>query len=488
MATLPICLDLPWADPADAFAALAGAGGAMLLDSGAADPARARWSFIAADPFAWVEATGTAVALDGHPVDGDPFAVLARLLAPFRREPDPGLPPFRGGAVGLLGYELGGRLERLPTPRAAGIALPDMAVGLYDTVAAFDHHTGQAWVLSGGEREGDPARRPQAARALAESLRARLVAPPPAPAPPRRLLSAPGWQAELTAQAYQAAVARVLGYIRAGDVYQANMTQRFLGTLAPDATAWDAYRALRPRTAAPFSAFLNLGVGRAVASGSPERFLGLSADGRVETRPIKGTRPRGATPADDSALAAALLASEKDRAENLMIVDLLRNDLSRVAEIGSVRVPSLCALESYRTVHHLVSVVEGRLQPGLGPVDLLRAAFPGGSITGAPKIRAMEIIHELEPARRGPYCGSVAWIGWDGCMDSSIVIRTLCLAPDGQGGTTVQAQAGGGIVADSDPVAEYQESLTKAKAMLTALDPDMAWPPLAASPLGLAAE
>lgn len=488
MATPLVRLPLPWTDPADAFAPLAGQAGAMLLDSGAADPARARWSFIAADPFAWVEASGPRVMVDGRAAEGDPFAVLAGLLAPFRREPDPDLPPFRGGVVGMLGYELGGWLERLPMPRDRGIALPDLAVGLYDTVAAFDHHAGQAWVLSGGEREGDPARRPEVARALAEGLRARLLSPRPAGQAPRRLLAADGWQAELSPQAYQEAVGRVLDYIRAGDIYQANMTQRFLGRLAPGVTAWDAYRALRPRTAAPFSAFLELGGGRAVASGSPERFLRLSADGRMETRPIKGTRPRGATPADDAALAAELLASEKDRAENLMIVDLLRNDLSRVARVGSVRVPTLCGLESYRTVHHLVSVVEAALVPGLGPVDLLRAAFPGGSITGAPKIRAMEIIHELEPARRGPYCGSVAWIGWDGAMDSSIVIRTLCLAPDGQGGTCVQAQAGGGIVADSDPAAEYQESLTKAKAMLTALDPDMAWPPLAAAPLGLAAE
>ncbi|MEA1651482.1 anthranilate synthase component I family protein [Nitrospirillum sp. BR 11164] len=196
----------------------------------------------------------------------------------------------------------------------------------------------------------------------------------------------------------------------------------------------------------------------------------------METRPIKGTRPRDPDPARDAALAAELLASPKDRAENLMIVDLMRNDLSRAAVVGSVTVPTLCGLESYRTVHHLVSVVTARLAPGFGAVDLLRATFPGGSITGAPKIRAMEIIHELEPARRGPYCGSVLWLGWDGAMDSSIIIRTLAMA-EGQ----VVVQAGGGIVADSDPAAEYEESLVKARALLTALDPAMAWPPLGPS-------
>jgi para-aminobenzoate synthetase component 1 len=469
---LPIILPLPPLDLATAFAALAGDDGAMLLDGGAADQGRARYSVIVADPFAWLEATGRLVCRDGRVFATDPFTALADLLRPFQRRAVEGLPPFQGGAVGLLGYELGGCLERLPAPRAQGLDLPDMAVGLYDTVAVFDHQIGQGWVISGGEREPDTACRPAVARALAEGLRERLLAAPAAKPPPGPILQAPGWQAEFTPAAYRAAIARILDYIAAGDIYQANMTQRFLGRLAPGASAWDAYRALRPRTAAPFSAFLNLGRGRALASGSPERFLALDAEGRIETRPIKGTRPRHADPVQDAALAAELLASAKDRAENLMIVDLLRNDLSRVAEIGSVAVPSLWGLESYRTVHHLTSVVTARLRPGLGPIDLLRAAFPGGSITGAPKIRAMEIIHELEPARRGAYCGSVVWVGWDGAMDSSIIIRTAAVAGD-----LIQVQAGGGIVADSEPEAEYQESLTKARALLTAIDPDMAWPP-----------
>lgn len=466
-------IPLPPLDPAAAFAVLADRPGAMLLDGGAAEAARARYSILACDPFGWLEVRGRQLFRDGHPVAGDPFQMLEAALRPFRRPCLPDLPPFQGGAIGLLSYELGQWLERLPASHVNGLDLPDLAMGLYDTVAIFDHHRQKGWVISGGERQPDPALRAASARQSAVALAALLTAPRPAEMPlPVPLLRRPGWQAELSADAYRAAVSRILDYIRAGDIYQANMTQRFLGRLAEGVTPWQTYRALRPRLAAPFSAFLNLGQGRALASASPERFLSLSADGAIETRPIKGTRPRGDDPASDAALAAALLASEKDRAENLMIVDLLRNDLSRVAEVGSVQVPSLWGLESYRAVHHLTSVVTARLRQGLGPVDLLRAAFPGGSITGAPKIRAMEIIHELEPARRGAYCGSVAWIGWDGAMDSSIIIRTLAIA-DGK----VQMQAGGGIVADSDPEAEYQESLTKARALLTALDPSMAWPP-----------
>jgi len=244
--------------------------------------------------------------------------------------------------------------------------------------------------------------------------------------------------------------------------------QRFIGSLPEGLPPFTVYRRLRALSPAPFAAYLMCGEGRAVASASPERFLHLEADGRIQTRPIKGTRPRGATPEEDADLADTLLTSDKDRAENLMIVDLLRNDLSRVSTFGSVRVTGLCLLESYANVHHLVSVVEGRLMAGLGPVDLLRATFPGGSITGAPKIRAMEIIAELEPTRRGPYCGSIAWLGFDGAMESSIVIRTITMND-----AVALAQAGGGIVADSDPAAEYDETITKAQALLDSLDPPL---------------
>ncbi|MDE1148407.1 MAG: aminodeoxychorismate synthase component I [Azospirillaceae bacterium] len=459
-------------DPVALYARLAHLSRPFLLDGAAADLTRARYSYIGADPHAWVECAGAAVTVNGQVVAGDALTVVGDLLAAGRvlvgdGPTAPDLPPFRGGAVGFLGYELGGQLEALPAPHAADLPLPDMAVGFYNRIVAIDHATGRAWILSAGRPDAD---------ARAREWQALLDAPAGAtPAGQGPLLDGAGWRAAWSRDDHEAAVARTVDYIAAGDIYQANITQRFLARLAPGATPLDLYARLRPRAAAPFSALLDLGQGRAVVSVSPERFLALDTAGRVQTRPIKGTRPRDPDPVRDRALAADLLASPKDRAENLMIVDLMRNDLSRVAEVGSVAVPTLCGLESYRTVHHLVSVVEATLKRGLGPVDLLRATFPGGSITGAPKIRAMQIIHELEGARRGPYCGSVLWLGWDGAMDSSIIIRTLAVA-EGR----VMVQAGGGIVADSDPAAEYEESLVKAKALLTALDPDMAWPPVVA--------
>jgi para-aminobenzoate synthetase component 1 len=259
-------------------------------------------------------------------------------------------------------------------------------------------------------------------------------------------------------------VQRVIDYIFAGDIFQANLSQRFQAPMPADLSGFDLYRRLRAINPAPFAAMIK-SEDVHIVSASPERFLTLR-DGRVETCPIKGTRPRGATPEADRAFAAALLASEKDRAENVMIVDLLRNDLSRVCRDGTVEVPRLCELESFATVFHLVSTVTGILRPGLSAVDLLRACFPGGSITGAPKIRAMEIIAELEPTRRGPYCGSIGYVGFDGAMDSSIAIRTYAIK-DG----IVAFQAGGGIVADSRPADEYDETLAKARALIAALSP-----------------
>ena len=251
-------------------------------------------------------------------------------------------------------------------------------------------------------------------------------------------------------------------YILVVDIFQANLSQRFQADLPPGLDAWGLYRRLRARNPAPFAAYLDTGAVQ-IASASPERFLELRGR-QVETRPIKGTRPRGATPAEDLALGQELLASAKDRAENVMIVDLLRNDLSRVCRDHTVLTPEICVLESFATVHHLVSTVTGELRPGLDAVDLLRATFPGGSITGAPKIRAMEIIAELEPTARGPYCGAIGWMGADGWMDTSITIRTFAIK-DGR----VAFQAGGGIVADSDPAAEYEETLAKARALLESL-------------------
>jgi para-aminobenzoate synthetase component 1 len=252
-------------------------------------------------------------------------------------------------------------------------------------------------------------------------------------------------------------------YIVAGDIFQANLSQRFEAPLGEP--AWTLYRRLRERNPAPFAAFLDFPEA-VILSASPERFLHVDAAGRVETRPIKGTRPRGIGPEHDAALAEALAESAKDRAENLMIVDLMRNDLSRVCSPGTVRVPELFALEHYATVHHLVSTVVGELAPGCNALDLLRGAFPGGSITGAPKIRAMEIIAELEPSQRSVYCGSIGYYSLTGALDTSIAIRTV-IAPSRQ--DRVYFSAGGGIVADSDPEQEYRETLHKARGMIDAL-------------------
>ena len=273
----------------------------------------------------------------------------------------------------------------------------------------------------------------------------------------------PGVRSNFTRDGYLEAVARVIDYVFAGDIFQANLSQRLEAPLV--GTPLELYRRLRHRNAAPFAAYLDFG-DLAIASSSPERFLRVDPDGRVETRPIKGTRPRGLSPEHDAALAQALVESGKDRAENVMIVDLLRNDLSRVCRPGSVRVPELFALEHYPTVHHLVSTVVGELAPAQGPVDVLRAAFPGGSITGAPKVRAMQIIAELEPTQRAVYCGSIGYLSRTGALDTSIVIRTYLVL-----GRDVYVQVGGGIVADSDPDEEYQETLDKARGLVVALTP-----------------
>ncbi|HXV24910.1 MAG TPA: aminodeoxychorismate synthase component I [Alphaproteobacteria bacterium] len=436
---------------------------AALLDSAKVADRFGRYSFLAVDPFSVLEAKNGRVTIDGRSFEGDPFAVLAERLSAYPLTHRAGLPPFQTGAVGFLSYDLCHHLERLPRPRADDMRFPDLALGFYDVIAAWDHRDRRAFVLSSGWPERTPASRRRRAMARAQWLAEQLTGALPELSPLARH-AAPEIESNFERSDYEAAVGRVIDYILAGDIFQANLTQRFRCRIPDGLDPFSLHRRLMAVNPAPFSAYLNFG-GTVIASASPERFLALR-NGWVETRPIKGTRPRGKTPEEDERLAAELLASEKDNAENVMIVDLLRNDLSRVCRDGSVAVPELCVLESYATVFHLVSTVVGELRPGLGAVDLLRAAFPGGSITGAPKIRAMEIIAELEPTQRGPYCGSIGWFGFDGGMDTSIVIRTYAIK-DGW----VTFQAGGGIVADSDPVAEYEESLAKARALMAALQP-----------------
>jgi para-aminobenzoate synthetase component I len=451
--------EIPYGDPLAAFAGFAALEGATFLDSARPDGALARYSFITAEPFLTLKSRDGLIEDGEARYAGDPFKALAERLALYPLEHEPGLPPFQTGAAGYFAYDLGRHLERLPAHRIDDQPLPDLLMGFYDWTIAFDHAEKRAFIMASGyPAPSEPARRSHAAARIAE-IRDRLARP--AALPSRPVIAPP--RPDMDRSSYETMVRRTIDYILAGDIYQANITQRFSTVLAVEDDPFALYCALRRRNPAPFAAYLRHGE-VAIVSASPERFLKL-AQGRVETRPIKGTRPRGATPAEDEALKQELTESIKDRAENLMIVDLLRNDLSRVCRDRTVEVPVLFGLESYPTVHHLVSVVTAELVAGKNAIDLLRAAFPGGSITGAPKIRAMEIIAELEPTRRGPYCGSVGYIGFDGAMDTSIVIRTICIL-----GRQLTFQVGGGIVADSDPAAEYEESLTKAKAMIEVLN------------------
>jgi para-aminobenzoate synthetase component I len=465
----------PAPNPEDLFQHLADQPHVLFLDSALPHPTLGRYSFLTADPFDWLEvrqARITNFGAAGVRESVDPFVVLAERLSRYRAEPLPGLPPFQGGAAGLFGYDLCHYLERLPRPRFDEFEVPDLAVGFYDWVIAFDHGAARAWLISTGFPETDLVRRRCRARERANRVKHWLRAAPVAVkrmkserllrlASQTPIMDWPGLTSNFSRDAYLGAVGRVIEYIRAGDCFQVNLAQRLL--YPSEEPPLELYLRLRARNPATFAAYFDLG-DFTIASASPERFLHVE-DGEVETRPIKGTRPRGATPDEDGARIQELLHSEKDRAENIMIVDLLRNDLGRVCRYGSVRVAGVCRLESYRFVHHLVSEVRGRLRTGLGPVDLLRAAFPGGSVTGAPKIRAMEIIAELEPTARGPYCGSLGYLGFDGTMDTNILIRTLTV---GRG--WVQFPVGGGIVADSVPECEWEETWHKAEGLLRTLE------------------
>ena len=445
-------------DPLSFFSRIRTQPYALLLDSGT-DPHRlGRHSFATANPWAVVRSKGRLTEVldwrDGTTkvVEDDPLRVARELASPWATDPIADIPPFQGGVAGYIGYDYGATLERLPSPRYDDLAVFDVVLGLYDEVTAWDHVNGRAWRITHDvPRRGQP-------RAQDESLFARTT---PTPAPSYVVPDHPQLRSSFTHDAYLRAVQRVREYIVAGDIYQANLSQRLEAPFTGD--PWALYTRLRSINPAPFAAYFNAGE-TVVVSASPERFLRLTPGGAVETRPIKGTNPRGFGPEHDAALGQALTESEKDRAEHVMIVDLLRNDLSRVCALHSVSVPELFTLERYATVHHLVSTVVGQLRPGTDAVDLLHAAFPGGSITGAPKIRAMEIIAELEPSRRGVYCGAVGYWSVTGALDTSIVIRTYVIRHG-----RAYFSVGGGIVADSDPESEYRETLDKARALIAAV-------------------
>ena len=443
--------ELPWqADPTRRFARLAGRPWAALLDSCRDRGARGRYDIYAADPWLTLECRGREAVIarrgEREAVRGDPFKLLRNLLKPLASD-DAGL-PFSGGAIGYFAYELGRGCVDLGGPGRA-LPYPELAVGLYDWAVVSDHEERRCRLVA-QERDPQTARRWDA---LLELLRA--DAPAPA-APDYRVLAAP--ESNFTRASYGRAFRAVRDYLRAGDCYQVNLAQRWA---APSAgRLWAAYLHSRRSNPAPFSGYFHHPRAE-IASASPERFLRVR-DGAVETRPIKGTLRR--EPGGDAAARARLAASRKDRAENLMIVDLLRNDLGKNCAPGTVRAPELFRVESFATVHHLVSTVTGRLRAGRDALDLLAGCFPGGSITGAPKRRAMQIIEELEPDPRGAYCGSLAYLGHDGGMDSSIAIRTLVQA-DGR----TCLHAGGGLVHDSAEEAEYAECADKARALLETL-------------------
>jgi para-aminobenzoate synthetase component 1 len=474
---LPAVADRRPIDVAEAFRDLPGL---ALLES--ARPGRnARWSFLTADP----------VAVLAEPAVGDdPFAVARLLLARLAPEGPqvhaggPDRPPFLGGLVGYLGYELGDALERLPAPPPDDQDLPLLRLALHDWTIAWDRRTGAAW-LAGRALDGDADRLARRLTGVRDRLRPSRLAGILARHPDADETATAGGRdaaeirfvSSLDRDAYERGVETVRERIARGDIYQANLTRRLATAFTDD--PWPLYRRLRTGDPSLFSAYVDLGGGapghatasgsdparpRAILSASPEPFLAVSPRGIVTTDPIKGTRPRGRDRDEDRRLARELLTSDKDRAENVMIVDVLRNDLGRVCVPGTVRVPRLCRLERTAAVQHLVSTVTGRLAPGRDPFDLLQAAFPGGSITGAPKIRALEILRELEPTRRGPYTGALGWIGPDGAMATSILIRTL--VADGR---RLTLHVGGGITGRSNPSAEWDETVAKARGPLSAI-------------------
>jgi para-aminobenzoate synthetase component 1 len=450
----------PWVacDAAAAAARLRGRPGLAWLDSALVEGNLGRWSVVASDPRWTLTAYEDGVLLE---CAGGPRRLAGGALHAFARLVDAEQPatvpphapeglPFAGGAIGYLGFELGREVERVPATTRDDIGAPVLAFGWYDAALVWDGVAESGWLVGRSEAVG--------------ALRCRLEAAAGRETDLPRRGSAGLLRSNMTRQAYLAAVQRARTYIAAGDIYQVNLTQRF--SAVTDYDGFDLYRRLRTVSPAPFAAYLDVrGAfgGVEVLSSSPERFLRVDGS-RIETRPIKGTRPRGATPAEDARLASELRASKKDLAEHVMIVDLERNDLGRIAVPGSVRVPSFAALESYRQVHHLVSTVTAERAPDVGLEAALRATFPGGSISGAPKVRALEIIDELEPTVRGVYCGSIGYVSAHGRIDLSIAIRTITLV-DG----VAHLHVGGAIVHDSDPDAEYDETLAKARGMARAL-------------------
>jgi anthranilate synthase component I len=437
--------------PVSAFLKLRGEGPAFLLESAEQGQRVGRWSFIGYKPrrvLRWSLADG-----------GDPYAIAAAEVARHRQAPAPGLPPFTGGAVGFFGYDCVRTVEPLGAPNPDVLGLPDMALMLSDVLVAFDHLKHTVTILANADVD-EPGGEAAARERIAE-VRERLAGPLPRPAQRPGVREEPTFEPNMSRPEFEAMVARIVEYVHAGDAFQVVPSQRW-SARAP-VEAFSIYRGLRAVNPSPYMYFLDFEDFQIVGA-SPEPLLTVSGR-RVSTRPIAGTRPRGATPEDDTRISAELMADPKERAEHVMLVDLGRNDLGRVCEYGSVGVESFMAVETYSHVIHIVSEVEGTLRPEVGPMDALRSVLPAGTLSGAPKVRAMQIIDELEPVKRGPYGGAVGWLSYQGQLDTCICIRTVVVR-DG----TAHVQAGGGTVADAKPDYEYEESRAKARGVVRAIE------------------
>ncbi len=432
---------------------VAGEPWAVFLDSGQPTSLQGRYDIIAARPSVRITTRNRITKIEtwsgGYVVPDEPLAVLKEQLAPVRKYE--GRLPFVGGAIGVFSYDLGRYIEDLPATAANDLKLPDMVMGIYPWAVIVDHRQRQATLV--GDKSDVRVRKGWNDLKSLFAGRASVVNHP--------VFNVVGRvHSNMTEKTYGAGFRRIKRYIREGDCYQVNFAQRF--SVSVQGSPWLAYRVLRRINPSPFSAYMNYPDFQ-VLSNSPERFLSVRG-GSVCAKPIKGTRPRAKRRDKDQSLRRELADSKKDRAENIMIVDLLRNDISKNCEKDSVKVPKLCDIESFPNVHHLVSTITGRLRARRSAIDLLRGCFPGGSITGAPKLRAMEVIEELEPHHRGVYCGAIGYIGFDGGMDTSIAIRTIVHKDE-----CMYFHVGGGIVHDSEAAAEYRETLDKATAMMELL-------------------
>ncbi len=465
MTFVPVFLELPYCDPIELASQLGNAPRLIFFDSAIFHPERGRYSYLSFAPVEWYcGRVGES--------QQNPFDLPAHKNFPCETLPD--LPPFQGGVAGLWSYDLVHAIEKLPRPKYRDFSTPDWALGIYDWVLSWDHQQKKMWLVSTGYPAVTELEQQKRAQDRLQYVLEVIAAPPRFESQRGEFVGEFDWGAvpryplmghnnvfsNFDSFGYQQAVQRAIDYIHAGDCFQVNLSQRLVSETKQK--PFDLYQRLRQVNPAPFAGFFDMGTTQ-ILSASPERFLEVRK-GHVSTRPIKGTRRKAEDPEEDRRRIHDLLHSPKDRAENVMIVDLLRNDLGKSCRYGTVKVTKLCELETFQFVHHMVSEVQGTLLPNRSPLSLLRGAFPGGSVTGAPKVRSMEIISELEPTHRGAYCGSLGYVGFDQSMDTNILIRTFT-----QQGAALAFPVGGGIVADSQPAQEYEETLHKAAGLLRAL-------------------